>query len=87
MSDEYISSTVKGIFDINERRANDRTELNKLHQLYESLDLFWITEMNNKIENKDIEIKAAYKDKEETAKFISDYKNEKERTITQKYLQ
>lgn len=87
LSDEYISSTVKGIFDINERRANDRTELNKLHQLYESLDLFWITEMNNKIENKDIEIKAAYKDKEETAKFISDYKNEKERTITQKYLQ
>ena len=84
LSDEYISSTVKGIFDINERRANDRTELNKLHQLYESLDLFWITEMNNKIENKDIEIKAAYKDKEETAKFISDYKNEKERTITQK---
>ncbi len=84
LSDEYISSTVKDIFDINERRANDRTELDKLHQLYESLDLFWITEMNNKIEDKDIEIKAAYKDKEETAKFISNYKNEKERTITQK---
>lgn len=84
LSDEYISSTVKDIFDINERRANDRTELDKLHRLYESLDLFWITEMNNKIEDKDIEIKAAYKDKEETAKFISDYNNEKERTITQK---
>ncbi len=84
LSDEYISSTVKDIFDINERRANDRTELDKLHRLYKSLDLFWITEMNNKIEDKDIEIKAAYKDKEETAKFISDYNNEKERTITQK---
>ena len=84
LSDEYISSTVKDIFDINERRTNDRTELDKLHRLYESLDLFWITEMDNKINQKENEIKIARNDKEETRSFIDRYKEEKEQTVTQK---
>ena len=84
LSDEYISSTVNDIFALNGRRANDRIELDKLRQLYESLDLFWITEMDNKINQKEHEKQIALNDKEETRSFIDRYKEEKEQTVTQK---
>lgn len=83
LSAEYIAAAVTDTFDLNDKRAYYRIELEKIRKLYESLDLFWITNMDKKIGDKETEIKAAYDKKEETAKFISDYKNEKERTVTQ----
>lgn len=40
MSEEYVSSAVTDIFVLNDKRADDRTELEKIQKLYESLDLF-----------------------------------------------
>ena len=84
LSEDYVASTVTDIFDLNDKRADDRTELEKIRKLYASLDLFWITDTDNKISDKENEIKVAYDEKEDTAKFVNEFNNEKERTVTQK---
>ena len=84
LAENYISSTVSNMFLDYENKNLANAKLDAIQQTYDNLDLFWIKEMDKKISQKEDEITIAEDKKEEAAKFIHEYKLERDKTVSEK---
>lgn len=81
LNEEYINSTVKSAFDTYQYKNEAKQKLEEVMQTLDKIDFFWIDEMKKKIEQKELEITSAYKEKENTSNFINDFEREKNDTV------
>ncbi len=82
LTENYISSSIVDVFSNYESKKSTISKLDEIQKTLDSLDLFWIEEMERKIEEKRAEITIASDKKEDAAKFIHEYKLERDNTVS-----
>lgn len=82
LTENYISSSIVDVFSNYESKKITISKLDEIQQTLDKLDLFWIEEMEQKIENKRIEITVVSNKKEEVSNFIHEFELERDNTVS-----
>jgi uncharacterized protein YPO0396 len=87
LAENYISSAVTTAFSNYENKKQSVQKLDEIQKTLDQIDLFWLEEMDKKIEDKKRQIKAAFDKKEETSNFIREFERERDDTVSNKIPQ
>lgn len=81
LNEGYINSTVRSAFETYQYKNEAKQKLEEVIQTLGKIDFFWIDEMKKKVEDKEIKLQEAHKEKEDTSNFINDFEREKKDTV------
>lgn len=82
LTENFISSSIADVFSNYESKKSTISELNKIQKTLDSLDLFWIEEMEGKIKDKKAEIKVVSDKKDDTLRFIREFEIERDNAVS-----
>lgn len=81
LTENYISSAITNVFSDFQSKKDTALKLDEIHRTLDKLDLFWVQEMEVKIEAKKAEITAAYHEKEKISNLITQFKHDRDNTL------
>lgn len=84
LTENYISSTIIDAFSNYESKKSTILKLEEIQKTLNSLDLFWMEEMERKIKDKKAEIKVASDEKDKTLQFIREVEIERDTVVSNK---
>ncbi len=84
LTENYISSSVADVFSNYESKKSTISELDEIRKTLDSLDLFWIEEMERKIKDRKAEIKAASDKKDIALQLIREFEIERDNAVSNK---
>lgn len=82
LSEGYISSAVESAFSHYENKLFQNKKLAEIQDKLDKIDFFWVDEMDRKIAAKNAEISVTISKKEETSRFIDEFKREKDERVS-----
>lgn len=84
LTENYISSSVVNMFSNYESKKITISKLDEIRKTLDSLDLFWIEEMERKIKDKKAEIKVASDEKDNALQLIREFEIERDNAVSNK---
>lgn len=84
LTENYISSSIVDMFSNYESKKITISKIGEIQKTLDSLDLFWIEEMERKIKDKKAEIKVASDEKDNALQLIREFEIERDNAVSNK---